>query len=78
MPMMWTKTFVDSVLSTRRQQQRYYWARNMISLGCGAWAFHALVGGMGIAIGFSVIVIAHFTVSPVVAFVLCLIEQMCS
>lgn len=69
---------MESVLSTRQQQQRYYWARNMISLGCGAWAFYSLVGGMGTAIGLAAMVIAHFTVSPVVAFVLCLIEQLCS
>ncbi|RYH62358.1 MAG: hypothetical protein EON54_09470 [Alcaligenaceae bacterium] len=73
-----TKTFVWSVLSARGQQQRYYWARNIISLGCGAWAFHALGGGLGFAIALAAMVLAQFTVSPVVAFVLCLIEQMCS
>lgn len=78
MPMRRAKTFVESVLSTRQQHQRYYWARNVISLGCGAWTFHALGGGIGIASGLAAMVIAHFTVSPVVAFVLCLIEQMCS
>jgi hypothetical protein len=61
------RTFVNSVLSTRKQLQRYDWARNVISFICAAPAFHAVGGVLGAVVALAALVLAHFTISPIVA-----------
>jgi hypothetical protein len=72
------KGFIASVLSTHKQRQRFIWARNMVSFVCAAMAWHFIGGGLGLGLAGITLIGAYFTVAPVVAFIACLIEQMCS
>lgn len=75
--------FIRSVLSTQKQRQRFFWFRNVISMGCAYGAFQFFVTtGMAQELvwgaAFAALVISYFTLAPVVAFIICFIEQMLS
>lgn len=69
------KGFVASVLSGSKQRQRFFWARNIISVLCAAAAFQSVGGVTGVAIAGLVLFTAYFTIAPVAAFIACFIEQ---
>lgn len=71
-------SFIGSVLSTRKQRQRFYWARNVISFACAALAFHAIGGTLGLVVAVGALCGAYFTVAPVLAFLMCLVEHLYS
>lgn len=68
--------FIHSVLSTPRQRQRFYWVRNIASLFCAVAAFQVVGGDYGWMLAFGALIVGYFTVAPVVAFIVCLFEQM--
>jgi len=72
------RSFVQSVLSSQKQRQRYYYFKNITAGLCGIATFVGLGGVFGIALGVAATVLAYFTVAPIVAFLICLFEQMAS
>lgn len=75
--------FIRSVLSTQKQRQRFFWFRNVISMLCayGVFQFFANTGvaqELVWAAALAALVISYFTLAPVVAFIICFIEQMLS
>jgi len=76
------RTFVQGVLSTPKRRQSYFYFRNLIAGGCGIAVYvkTSTLLGMYMAggIGFIAAVAAFFTIAPVIAFLICLFEQMAS
>lgn len=68
--------FVQSVLSTTRQRQRYYWVRNFVSLFCAVGTFQIVGGDFGWILALVGLIGGYFTVAPVIAFLVCLFEKM--
>lgn len=73
-----SRGFIQSVLSTQKQRQRFYWVRNMISFFCGVATFYEIGGVLGGLLALAALVVAYFTIAPVLAFIACLFEQMYS
>jgi hypothetical protein len=71
-------SFIRSVLSTQKQRQRFFYFRNFSAGACALMAGVEIGGGMGLAVGFVVLFLAYYTVAPIIAFIICLIEQMAS
>ena len=74
-------SFVKSVLSTKKLRQSFYRIRNFISIVCGIAAMslaHERFGpdGANMAIGVVAIFIAYLTIAPLIALILCFLEQM--
>lgn len=72
------KSFVRGVLSSQKQRQRYYYFKNGIAFVSGLFIFVQLGGVIGFALGIVGAFIAIFTIAPIIAFLICLIEQMAS
>lgn len=76
------KSFVYSVLSTQKNRQRYFYFKNTIAAVCGIAAYVKISSLFGSALGVGVAVIAailaYLTVAPVIAFLICLFEQIAS
>jgi len=66
------------VLSTQKQRQRYYYFRNLISGISGVAAFASIGGVLGIPLGIVAAILAYFSLAPIIAFFICLFEQMAS
>lgn len=73
-----SRSFVASVLSTQKQRQRFYYFRYFTALFCAFGAFQAVDGPVGIGLGVVSLIIGYFTIAPVVAFLVCFIEKICS
>jgi hypothetical protein len=71
-----SKSFVQSVLSTQKQRQRFYWIRNFVALCCAAGAFKLVGGSLGAIAAAGALLGGYFTVAPLIAFAVCLFEQM--
>lgn len=69
------KTLVKSVTSTAKERQRYFYCKNLTSVLIGIFVFANLEGLLGIGLGIAASLISNFTISPIVAFVICLFEQ---
>ncbi len=76
------RTFVNSVLSTHKRRQGYFYVRNLVAGGCGFAVYTKLVVTLGttmaVAAGIATTIGAYFTVAPIIALLACLIEQMSS
>ncbi len=72
------KGFVKSVLSTKKQRQAFFYFRNLIALACALVSFKYIGGSIGLGVGVVVLVVGYMTIAPVVAFIICLLEQMLS
>ncbi|MCQ8103459.1 hypothetical protein NP590_05005 [Methylomonas sp. SURF-2] len=71
-----SKGFICSVLSTQRQRQRFYWIRNFVALFCAAGTFKVVGGTLGGIVAIGALLGGYFTIAPVIAFLVCLFEQM--
>lgn len=71
-------SFVRSVLSTPKQRQRFFYFRNGTAILAGALVFTSVTGTFGAILGVLAIPLAYFTVSPIIAFIVCFVEQMLS
>jgi hypothetical protein len=76
------RTFAQSVLSTQKRRQSFYYCRNFIAAGCGLFAYMKLSVSLGMiigsVIGFVTMIVAYLTIAPAIALLLCLLEQMLS
>jgi hypothetical protein len=71
-----SRGFIGSLLSTRKQRQRFFYFRNLAAFA-GAVGAYSYVGGMGgLALAAGALVVGYFTLAPVVAFAICYIEEM--
>ena len=70
--------FVRSILDTPKQRSRFFWIRSMVAGASGFYAGHLITGTTGVAIGFAVAALSFYTLAPVVALVVCFVEQMLS
>lgn len=70
--------FVTSILSTPKQRARFFWIRSVVAGASGFYAGQFVAGEIGIVLGFAVAALSFYTLAPVVALVLCFIEQMLS
>jgi hypothetical protein len=70
-------TLRQSILSTPKQRKRFFWLRNMAALGTGALAYQ-LQAPFGLWLCLPITLLAYFTVAPIVAVILCFIEEMLS
>jgi hypothetical protein len=73
--------FIKSVTSTRKSRQRFYYFRNLTSAICAIVVFQYLSGAsiglyLSIAGAIAGFAIGYMTIAPIVAFIICLIEQM--
>ena len=68
----------QSILSTPKQRKRFFWARNMTTLFVGAAVFYWLPEPWGMILVLPAVVIGYLTIAPVVALILCFIEEMMS
>ena len=71
-------SFVRSVLSTPKQRQRFFYFRNGTALISGVLVFTSVTGTLGAILGVLAVPVAYLTIAPIVAFVICLVEQMLS
>ncbi|WP_296246270.1 hypothetical protein [uncultured Stenotrophomonas sp.] len=71
-------SFVQGVLSSRKQRQRFFYFRSFITIGCGIAAFKLFDGDIALLVGLGGLVVGYFTVAPVVAFLICFFEQLLS
>ncbi|WP_157385930.1 hypothetical protein [Methylosarcina fibrata] len=76
------RTFAQSVLSTQKRRQSYFYCRNLIAGGCGLFAYVKLSASLGMTIGaivgFTAMIASYLTIAPLIALLLCLFEQMLS
>ena len=72
------RSFVNDVLSSRKQRQRFSWFRVMISFVAAFLAGSQFSDTLAIGVGIIALPIAYMTVAPVLAFIICLIEGMLS
>lgn len=72
------KGFVASILSTQKRRQQFYYVRNITSLFSGIAFGQYIGGGIGFFFGVIAIVVAYMTIAPIIALLVCLIEQMYS
>lgn len=70
--------FIQSVLSTRKQRQRFCWVRNMAAFICAALVFHEFGDTLGGVLVALTLVLSYFTIAPIIAVAACLFEQMWS
>ena len=70
--------FVQSVLGTPKQRSRFFWVRSVVAAASGFYAGHLVTGTVGVAVGFAVAALSFYTLAPVVALVVCFVEQMLS
>jgi hypothetical protein len=72
------RSFVNDVLSSRKQRQRFSWLRIMISFATAFVVGSQFSDALAIALGLLTLPIAYITVAPVLAFTICLLEGMLS
>lgn len=72
------KSFVQSVLSTKKQRQAFYYFRGIVSLLCAVAVFKMAPEEWSIILAGAGLVVSYLTVAPVIAFIICLAEQMFS
>jgi hypothetical protein len=72
------QSFVNDVLSSRKQRERFSWFRVMITLVAALLTGSQFSDMLAIGVGIITLPIAYMTVAPVLAFVVCLIEGMFS
>ncbi len=76
------KGFVDSILSTKKQRQRFIYFRGLSSVVLGIAAYAEAANKMNdllaIGLGILVLIVSYKTVSRAIAFLICLIEGMYS
>jgi hypothetical protein len=76
------KSFKNGVLSSPKQKQRYFYFKHLISGLCGIIAYTHFSAGLGVTaaliISVGAALLAFLTIAPVVAFLICLFEQMAS
>lgn len=70
--------FVQSVLSTKKQRQAFFYFRNLIAFACALVTFKFVNGSLGLGLAVVTLILSYMTIAPVVAFVICLFEQMLS
>lgn len=70
--------FIKSVLSTKKQRQSFFYFRNLTALACALVTFKYIGGSIGLGLAVVALVVGYMTVAPVVAFIICLLEQMLS
>ena len=72
------RSFINDVLSSRKQRQRFSWFRVMITFVVAFLAGSQFNDTLAIGIGIIALPIAYMTVAPVLAFLICLVEGMLS
>lgn len=72
------RTFIESILSTQKQRQRFYYFRNLTALCCAVGGFHFAAQHFAWAAAIVGLFAGYLIIGPVVAFLVCLIEQMYS
>ena len=70
--------FVRSVLTTPKQRIRFFWIRSILAGASGFYAAQFVPGALGVALGFAAAAVSFYTVAPVIALVICFVEQMLS
>lgn len=70
--------FVQSVLSTKKQRQTFFYFRNLVAFICALVTFKFVGGSIGLGVAVVALVLGYITIAPIVAFIICLIEQMLS
>jgi hypothetical protein len=70
-------TIRQSILSTPKQRKRFFWVRNMATLFSGG-AIYQLPEPFGIWLCVPGAILTYFTVAPVIALIVCFIEEMFS
>jgi hypothetical protein len=71
-----TKGYIRSVLSTKTQRQRFFYVRNLIAFLCAVATFQFFGGAIGGGLAAVALLLSYITVAPVIAFIICLIEQL--
>jgi hypothetical protein len=69
---------VKSVTSTAKDRRRYFYFKNLVSVLVAAFVFVNIGGFIGGGLAIVAALISNFTISPVVAFLICLCEQILS
>lgn len=72
--------FKDSI-RTPKQRARYFWAKRIAALGCAiASASYAgpYLGQWSLLVGLAALVLSYVTIAPVVAAIVCLLEEIAS
>ncbi|MEY3787841.1 MAG: hypothetical protein RIQ94_2597 [Pseudomonadota bacterium] len=71
------------VIRTKEQKSRYVWGKMVTALFCGGAAFKYVtpyvvpfIGDWAIAVGVIGFFLAYVTVAPIIAFLLCLLEEL--
>lgn len=72
------KSFTRSVLSTKTQRQRFFYFRNITAFLCGIAVFTFVGGTAGYILAVVAFLLSYITVAPIVAFIICLAEQLLS
>lgn len=68
--------FIRSVLSTKKRRQTFFYFRNLIALVCAGVTYKFVGGSIGLGVAAIALVLGYMTIAPVIAFLICLIEQM--
>jgi hypothetical protein len=66
---------IKSVTSTRKERQRYFYFKNLVSVIVAVLVFVNVGGLPGAVLAIIAALISNFTISPIVAFLICLCEQ---
>lgn len=68
-------SFVQSVLSSKKRRQAFFYFRNIISLMCAVAIFKIAPGEWSIILAAAGLVLSYFTIAPVIYFLICLAEH---
>jgi hypothetical protein len=71
-------TLRQSILSTPKQRRRFFWVRNMATFFIGLAVFYKLPDPWGMILVLPAALLTYFTVAPVVALIVCFVEEMMS
>lgn len=67
----------QSILATPKQRKRFFWFRNISALGIGVLVSQ-VHPTFGVWLSIPAALLAYFTVSPIIALIVCYIEEMLS
>lgn len=72
-------TIFSDAIRTKKQKARYFWAKRVIAVLCGAAAYQFAVDSFGsaaIALGLITFFLSYVTIAPIAAAAICFLEEM--